>query len=1197
MADNYITETDILDEAKDNFLTYASEVLTDRAIPSVEDGLLSVQRKILWTMEEVLNMDSKSKTKKCNALVGSTLASSYFHGDRSCYGALCKMSQPYLMRYPLIQGQGSLGTQENNDMRASSRYCVAGDTYISTEEGMKQIKDIVPNSTEDSECEIDLTVQGGFGKKRKAVKFFNTGIRDIYKIQLQNGMWIKVTPNHPLLTLDTNLNFCWKLAEDLKEDDKLLVPYTTDNACFGNNNDLLEAKMLGCMISKGYATTQNRVGINNKDLDMITPVFNFINANVADNSASICCNEKRDYHEYCIANKDFYNLFVSKYEFEKADKKHFPKRFFEGTKEYQAICLAYLFEGDGSVDIEHGISYSSISEELIHQLQIVLIQNFGIMSNIIRSNTRNEIKLLINNVSAPTFLKEIGFISKRKQSKLQELVDIFTKRKNIANGNICAIHEVTNYVRRHHIPGTATKVRNVSFNNIKTISNAKNFVSEEEYIKIKNIIDNYYYIKITSIEKVTPEVAYSIKIDDDTHSFIGNGFVNHNTEAKPRIYRDLMFNNFRKDVVPLVETYNNEYYEPVVLPALFPNALVNGREAIGISMRHNSQPMNLREVCRGIVAYIKNPQITLDEMIKIIPGPDYPLGGTVINSKEIYPAFATGKSNYGLRVRGDYIIEGKNIIFTTIPYRTYRNKIKEQIEKNIDVFDEFLSDFNDESNVGQNRLVFTVKDVSKIKYALNKIFALTDLEKSISYNMNFIVNGTPKLCSLLDLISNYYKHQSDVLIKAKEFDKKKAESRLHIIVGLLKALNLIDQVIATIKQSQNKADARTKLIALLEIDEEQANAILDMKLSRLSHMEKHDLEQEKQEKENIIIECDKIINDKRHRDEVLITMVEELSKKYGDDRRTKLENIEPEPKEKEIVNVEPEKCVVIINENDLVKRIPVKNFKVQNRNGIGIKNKDDIIKCSIRTNTIDSLMIFTNKGTMYRILVDDIPVGTNTSKGVPISSLLEMETGEKRTYIYSIYRDTTAEYVLFTTKQGMVKKTPLKEYVRTKRKSGLKAINLKEGDIITSVNLIDNENIILITKQGQCICIPSTSISSSGRTTMGVKGITLKEGDEVISTEVIRHNTDTLAIFAVNGMGKRCSLSDIPCQGRGGKGVIIYKECPIASTALVEDTDNVFISGTNSSICISAQDIPIMGRVASGNQLIKNSQITSVTKI
>ena len=790
---NLITEVDILQESKDCFLTYAEEVLTDRAIPTAEDGLLSVQRKLLWTMEDYLKMDNKGKTKKSNSIVGATLSTAYFHGDASCYGALCKMAQKYLMRYPLIDGQGSLGTQEANGMQASSRY----------------------------------------------------------------------------------------------------------------------------------------------------------------------------------------------------------------------------------------------------------------------------------------------------------------------------------------------------------------------------------------------------------------------TEAKPSKYTDLMMTDFKKNVVPLVETYNGEFMEPVVLPSLFPNALANGREAIGISMSHNSLPNNLGEVCDGIVAYINNNDITLDEIMTYIKGPDFPLGGTVINIKDVKEAYRTGHSATSLKVRGDYIIEDNNIIFTSIPYRTYRNKIKEQIADNIEEFDAVLEDFSDESSVGINRLVFTVKKGVSHKTVLSKIFALTDLQTTLSYNMNFIVNGTPKLCSLIDLIKAYVFHQTNVLLSATAYDKEKAEARAHILRGIIIAVDKINEVIDLIKNSNNKDEARKKLINYLSIDDIQANAILDMKLSKLTKLDKEELKNELEEKEHIIEECNKIINNKEYRDTILIDKINDMKEKYADPRRTILENITESKEDKEIVNVEPEKCVVVMTESGLIKRVPSATFKTQKRNGVGIKTQDDITNCIIRTNTIDSLMIFTNLGKVYRLLVDNIPLGTNTTKGTPIQALVELEHGEEPTIIYSIYRDTDAKYVCFVTKEGMIKKTPLEDYTKTKKKTGMPAITLREGDELQSVFLIKDESIVIFTYDGYGIHFNSDEVSPTSRATVGVKGINLKEGDYVSFAMPVRDIKDSIALFSEKGLGKRIPIFEK--QKRAGRGALCYNVSissgRLEGGAMVNDTDKLLVVGDKKSICIEATELPNLAKLSIGNQVLKDSRFVSVSKV
>lgn len=792
---NLITEVDILDESKECFLTYASEVLTDRAIPTAEDGLLSSQRKILWTMEDYLKMDSKGKTKKCNGIVGSTLATSYYHGDSSCYGVLCKMSQKYLMRYPLIEGQGSLGTQEDNDLVASSRY----------------------------------------------------------------------------------------------------------------------------------------------------------------------------------------------------------------------------------------------------------------------------------------------------------------------------------------------------------------------------------------------------------------------TEAKPSIYTDLMMLDYKKNPVPTKETYNGEYMEPVVLPGFFPNALCNGRQAIGISMSHGSLPHNLTEVCEAIELYIDTPNVTIDDIMQYIKGPDFPLGGTIINQKDIKVALATGKSNTSLKIRGDYEIDGNKIIFTTIPYRTYRNKIKEQLENNVEQFETCLEDFNDESNLGVNKLVFIAKS-GQVQVLLNKLFKYTDLQSSVSYNMNFIVNGTPKLCSIIDLIKSYVEHQNNIMIRIANTDLAKAQAKAHTIEGILLAIKDIDKAIFMIKNSDSKEEARKQLISYFKITEAQANAILDMKLAKLTRLDRDELLKELEELQKAMAHYSQIINDEAYRNQTLKEKIINLKNKYGDARRTVITQINDSSKEeKEIEFVEPEKCVVIMTEGGLIKRVPSASFRAQKRNGKGVKNQDDITQAVIRTNTIDSLMVFTDKGKLYRLLVNDIPVGTNLTKGQPINSLIAMESDETPAVIYSIYRDTDAQFVLFVTKNGLVKKTTLNEYMKTKKKTGMAAIALKEGDELAAVSLIKDEQLILVTASGMCIRFNSNEISPTSRTTSGVKGITLADGDFVVAALPVRNANDQIALFSHRGLGKRFEMTDLPVQKRAGKGLMCYKGNDttgvVVAATLVSDEDNILVIGDKTSICIEATEIPSLGRASMGNQLIKNSKIVSVSKV
>ena len=663
------------------------------------------------------------------------------------------------------------------------------------------------------------------------------------------------------------------------------------------------------------------------------------------------------------------------------------------------------------------------------------------------------------------------------------------------------------------------------------------------------------------------------------------------TEARlSKIAEEGMLAGIKKNNVDFIPNYDETIEEPVTLPALFPNLLCNPNSGIGVAMACNWACHNLGEVANAIYDYMDNKE-------PMLPGPDFPMGGQIINKKDIPNIMKTGRGSVKIRAR--YEIEKDNIVFYELPYGVNTETIMTQIG---DACDEGkitgVDNIRNESNRKGFRLVIETDGKTSIKTIVNKIYKETNMQTSFAYNQVALVDKVPTELNLKQCIKIYVDHNSSCIVREAMFDIKKAEDRLHIIIGLLKALDIIDDIIAMIKASASAAVAKTTLITKWGFSENQAKAILDMKLSKLAKLEKEDLENEKKELEALLVKLQEICMNPLPE---LRKRLEALVKKYGDERRTELIQVEDSTKEEEEIKyVEPEKCVVVMTESGLIKRIPSTSFRKQRRNGKGVKTQDDITNALIRTNTIDNIMVFTDKGKMYRILVDNIPVGTNVSQGVPIKSLIEMEPDETPTTIYSIYRDTDAKYVLFITKNGLVKKTALEEYTKTKKKTGIAAINIKDEDSIACVHLIKDEPLVLVTKHGMAIRFNSTEIGASGRTTMGVKGITLKKDDEVVMGLPVRNNTDSLAIFSASGLAKKVSIEDFPIQKRAGKGLICYKPNAttgdVVSAALVSDEDNILVCGTRSGLCISAQEIPELSRVSTGNQIIKGN-INSVSKV
>lgn len=666
------------------------------------------------------------------------------------------------------------------------------------------------------------------------------------------------------------------------------------------------------------------------------------------------------------------------------------------------------------------------------------------------------------------------------------------------------------------------------------------------------------------------------------------------TEARTsKITEEGLLAGIKKNNVTFIDNFDETRLEPITLPAIFPNLLCNPNMGIGVAMACNWLPHNLREVADAIFAY-------MDGERDLYLAPDFPTGGLIVNKSDIPAISRAGRGS--IKVRGKYDIEKQNIIFYELPYGVSTEALMTEIGELCEKKElEGIEDIRDESNKKGMRIVIECERGVDPASLINKLFAKTDLQVSISYNQVALVNKTPTELGLLDCIKIYIEHNIDCLIRECNFDLTKVQARKEIVEGLLRALEDIDTIIALIKKSSSASAAKDALIEKYQFTEPQAKAIVDMKLGKLAGLEKIELQNEYkdlcEEEANLI----KILSSKEVQLQTIRERLSTFVKKFGDDRRTEISQIDISTKEKEIETVIPEDCVIILTQAGNIKRIPATAFKTQRRNGKGVKTEDDAIFETISTNTIDTLMVFTNTGKMYRLLVDNIPVGTNASKGVRIGTLIKFEAGEEVVAITSLYRKTDAEFVLFVTKQGLIKKTTLEEYTKTKRSTGIAAIKLNEGDSIANVTFVKDEELVVITKQGMSIRFTTTDINAIGRVTSGVKGIKLNEGDEVLIGLPIHNKTDSIGVFSTSGHGKKVALNEFTLQGRGGKGVMLYKGetsfGEIAGAAMICDEDNLLLIGKPNSICISATEIPQLVRTSLGNIMIKDSQIYKVLKI
>ena len=665
------------------------------------------------------------------------------------------------------------------------------------------------------------------------------------------------------------------------------------------------------------------------------------------------------------------------------------------------------------------------------------------------------------------------------------------------------------------------------------------------------------------------------------------------TEARlSKLAEDGMLNGLKKRNVEFIPNYSEDAEEPITLPSIFPNLLCNPNTGIGVAMACNWLPHNLGEVAQAIYDYIDGKE-------PMLPGPDFPTGGIVINKNDIPNILRTGHGS--VKVRGKYKVEGQNLVFYELPYGVSTENLLSEIGVVCDNKEiEGISDIRDESNKKGLRIVICCQKGFDPDSIAKKLFLKTDLQTSISYNQVALINKTPTELNLKDCVKIYLDHNIQCLIKEINFDLEKAEARLHIVKGLLIALEDIDNVIALIKTSSSGETARTKLMDKYKIDEVQAKSILAMRLSSLAKLEKIELEAEKDGLDRDIETYNKILSREYEQINIIKDRLTDIVKKYGDARRTELTHMEIKPEEKEIETVTPEDVVVILSQTGEIKRVAKSSFRTQRKGGKGVKSEDDAVLDTIATNTIDTLLVFTDTGKMYRLLVDSVPTGTNASKGVRIGTLINLEPNEKVIAITSLERKNNKKYVVFITKKGLFKKTLLEEYTKTKRTTGIAAINIKDGDGIANIELMDEEDMIIITKNGMSIHFETKDIASIGRVTAGVKAIKLADDDEVLAGLPIRNNNDTVAVFSSLGCAKRTEISEFPLQGRGGKGVVIYKATPgtgeVIGAAMVSDEDNVLLVG-KTSICISAQDIPVLGRPATGNIMIKNGKVNSIVRL
>ena len=817
-----ITDKKVSEILTENFMPYSMSVIVSRAIPEI-DGLKPSHRKVLYTMY-LMGLLNGSRSKSAN-IAGQVLKLNP-HSDSAAYETMVRLTDDNeTLLAPLVDSKGNMGKHYSRDMAFSaSRYCITGDSLIATNKGLLRIIDLFPNTKENSEMDIDITVKSYNSKNNKAVKFFNSGKHPIYQIFMTNGMTLKGTANHPILVKMPDGTIDWKLLQDIEKDDACIIDTNESNALFGKNDDLLEARVMASI----FACSEYVDGVlkfSTKNRDMILPVFAYFRSEFADRvPGTIEMDNDTKIFTYEIKDEDVINKIKTKLDFSDDRGKAFlPKQVLKGTKEYQRTFIKYLFESNGEFNDEGKIFLRNDSDLFLSQLQVMLCTNFGILSNV-RKIKRNKKAIYIKGVYNGKFNKVIGFENEDIKEKLGD--------------NIIESEYAVSYVTR------------------------------------KILLKNEYNV-------------YSVKVDSECHSFSANGFINHNTEAKLSKISEEFFKGINKNAVDFEDNYDATMKEPKLLPVSFPNVLANPNQGIAVGMASNICSFNLKELCDATILHIKNPKADLLSVMPgpdFTTGGYLLYEDDVM--KQVYNTGKGSiklRARYNVD-RKNNIIEITQIPYTTtveviiegIVDLIKKGKIKE------------INDVRDEIDKSGFKIAIDYKRSCDPDLLMKKLFKLTKLQDSFGCNFNVLINGRPKTLGVYEILDEWTKWRRECVKREYTFDLTKKEKDLHLLKGLEKILLNINKVIRIIRNTENDADVIANLMKEFKVDESQANYIADIKLRNLNKEyilnRTKDIDKISQEIENI----KKVISSEKEINKIIIKELNDVSKKYGTPRKTEI---------------------------------------------------------------------------------------------------------------------------------------------------------------------------------------------------------------------------------------------------------------------------------------------------------------------
>ncbi len=1229
-------DREIRDEMKESYLGYAMSVIVGRALPDVRDGLKPVHRRVLHTMNELGNASDKPY-KKSARVVGDCLGKYHPHGDLAVYDTIVRMAQDFSLRYPLVDGQGNFGSVDG-DSAAAMRYCVTGDSLVITELGMEAIGSL--SASED----ISRHVLSAGNKVNSASKWFDSGEHPTKTVRTHRGFELTGTPNHPVLTLQKGSGGCprlkWKLLSELKAGEyavisraPLLFPETEPSLLeyhpqlsgrtkphhlpLSMSPEL--AFILGALVAEG-SISKEQIGFCNSDAEFLEEFKRCFKEVFPD------CR----LHEYArlpvgFTRKPYISLEIHARHVimflhnvglapVRAAQKDIPETVLASTKNSLAAFVRGYAEGDGSVYRSGApeIAFVSASARLMKRF-LPLLLRFGIDSSYRWQPSKRIYKLLIRGVgNLSLFKNQIGFATIRKSTKLGEVCALNNNQRIMSKTDF--VPYLADHIRNN---GYAAKPKEwLRRHNIDRLPKVKAYwkimaglLNDADRALYEDLLrNNYLFDKVMAVEDSGRQRVYSIRVDSACHSFVSNGFISHNTEVRMAKTAEEMLEDIDKETVDFTPNFDGSLKEPTLLPARLPNLLINGSSGIAVGMATNMPPHNLSEVCDAIAHFIDNPNSTVQDLMMYVQGPDFPTAGIICGKSGITQAYAMGKGALKVRAKAEIkdAKDRKRIIVTELPYMVNKAKLVEQMADLVNAKKlEGISDLRDESDREGIRVVIELKRDANAEVVLNQLYEHTTMQTTFGVINLALVDGQPRVLTLRDLVEQFVKHRQEIITRRSRFELRQAEDRAHLIEGLKVAVGNIDAVVQLVKKSEDPQAAKQGLMSRFNLSEKQAQAILEMRLQRLTGLERGKLEAEHKELLEKITFLKNLLSDvalilKVVKDETL-----RIKQKYGDARRTQ---ISEEVGEILVEDLIPhEKVVVTITNSGYIKRMPLAEYEIQKRGGRGIigveAKEEDFATDMLIADTHDYLLFFTDKGRVHWLKVYRVPEAGRYAAGKAIVNLLEIQE-EKVRAIIPVSEFGEKDYLIIATKNGIVKKTSLAEYSNPRR-GGIIAVTLREDDDLIDVKrTTGNQDVILASREGMAIRFNENDARSIGRTGMGVIGMRLRDKDEVVGMAIAEPG-ETLLTICENGHGKRTSMEEYRQQSRGGLGVIniqvTERNGKTVDVRSVKDDDELMIVNSSGVIIrIPVHGISAIGRNTQGVRLMKlekGQKVVAVARI